>query len=303
MALKSLIILNPTTNHGRSVKIASDLRPLATQNKADWSSTEYPGHAIEIARQAGENGYDLVIAAGGDGTVHEVINGLMQVSQDKRPKFGIVPLGSGNDFAHILNLQVNAALAFIACFKGQAHPLDLGSVQSDNNRLEYFNNTIGIGFDAAVNVRTRKIKVIHGFLMYLLATLQTIFFNFNPMDLEVVTDQESWKKSILMLTIGNGPREGGGFVVTPDAKVNDGILNYAAIRKISRLMMLRLLPEVMNGTHPKFKQVQMGTFRTMSINSKQPLYAHCDGEIYISYGMDVRKLTIQVVPDAIQYMK
>ena len=228
------------------------LRPLATQYKADWSSTEYPGHGIEIARKAGENGYDLVIAAGGDGTVHEVINGLMQVSQDKRPRFGIVPLGSGNDFAHILDLPVNAAQAFIACFEGQTHPLDLGSVQSDNNRLEYFNNTIGIGFDAAVNVRTRKIKVIHGFLMYLLATLQTIFFNFNPMDLEVETDQESWKKSTLMLTIGNGPREGGGFIVTPDAKVNDGILNYAAIRKISRLMMLRLLPEVMKGSHTKF---------------------------------------------------
>ena len=303
MAQKSLIILNPTTNHGRSVTIASDLRPLATQYKADWSSTEYPGHGIEIARKAGENGYDLVIAAGGDGTVHEVINGLMQVSQDKRPRFGIVPLGSGNDFAHILDLPVNAAQAFIACFEGQTHPLDLGSVQSDNNRLEYFNNTIGIGFDAAVNVRTRKIKVIHGFLMYLLATLQTIFFNFNPMDLEVETDQESWKKSTLMLTIGNGPREGGGFIVTPDAKVNDGILNYAAIRKISRLMMLRLLPEVMKGSHTKFKQVQMGTFRKMDISSKQPLYAHCDGEIYISYGMDVRKLTIRIVPDAIQYMK
>lgn len=303
MAQKSLIVLNPTTNHGRSVKTASDLRPLATQFKADWSSTEYPGHAIEIARQAGENGYDLVIAAGGDGTVHEVINGLMQVAQGNRPKLGIIPLGSGNDFAHILDLPVIAAEALIACFNGQAHALDLGAVQSDNNRLEYFNNTIGIGFDAAVNVRTRSIKVIHGFLMYLLATLQTIFFNFNPMDLEVVTDQESWKKSAIMLTIGNGPREGGGFHVTPQAKTNDGILNYVTIHKISRLMMLRLLPEVMNGTHPKFKQVQMGTFRTMAISSKQPLYAHCDGEIYISYGMDVRKLTIRVVPDAIQYMK
>ena len=303
MPEKTMIVLNPTTNHGRSVKIAADLRPLASQYKADWCSTEYPGHAIELTRLAGEQCYDLVIAAGGDGTVHEVINGLMQIPQEKRPVLGIIPLGSGNDFAHILDLPVEAAKAFIACFNGQTHPLDLASVKSDNNRLEYFNNTIGIGFDAAVNVRTRKIKVIHGFLMYLVATLQTIFFNFNPMDLEVETDEGNWKESVIMLTIGNGPREGGGFNVTPDAKTDDGILNYASIRKISRLMMLRLLPEVMNGTHTRFKQVRMGTCRTMTITSKQPLYAHCDGEIYTSYGMDVRKFFINIIPDAIQFMR
>ncbi|MBE0687031.1 MAG: diacylglycerol kinase family lipid kinase [Anaerolineaceae bacterium] len=303
MTKKTLIVLNPTTNHGRSVKIASDLRPLASQHKAEWRSTEYPGHAIEIARSAGDLGYDMVIAAGGDGTVHEVINGLMQIAPEKRPVLGIIPLGSGNDFAHILDLPNEAAKAFIACFNGQPHALDMASVKSDDDRLEYFNNTIGIGFDAAVNTRTRKIKLIHGFLMYLVATLQTIFFNFKPMDLQVETDEGCWNEPVIMLTIGNGPREGGGFNVTPDAKTDDGILNYAAIRKISRLMMLRLLPEVMNGTHPRFKQVRMGTCRSMSITSKQPLYTHCDGEIFTSFGMDVRKLMINVIPDAIQFMK
>jgi YegS/Rv2252/BmrU family lipid kinase len=173
MIKKTLIVLNPTTNHGRSVKIASDLRPLASQHKAEWRSTEYPGHAIEIARTAGDLGYDMVIAAGGDGTVHEVINGLMQIAPEKRPVLGIIPLGSGNDFAHILDLPTEAAQAIIACFNGQPHTLDMASVKSDDG-LEYFNNTIGIGFDAAVNTRTRKIKLIHGFLMYLVATLQTI---------------------------------------------------------------------------------------------------------------------------------
>ncbi len=303
MTKKTLIVLNPTTNHGRSVQIASDLRPLAAQHKAEWHSTEYPGHAIEIARSAGDLGYDMVIAAGGDGTVHEVINGLMQIAPEKRPLLGIIPLGSGNDFAHILDLPTEATQAFIACFNGQPHALDLASVKSDDNRLEYFNNTIGIGFDAAVNTRTRKIKYVHGFLIYLVATLQTIFFNFKPMDLQVETDEGNWNEPVIMLTIGNGPREGGGFNVTPDAKTDDGILNYAAIQKISRLMMLRLLPEVMNGTHPRFKQVRMGTCRSMSITSKQPLYAHCDGEIFTGYGMDVRKMMINVIPNAIQFMK
>jgi diacylglycerol kinase family enzyme len=106
-----------------------------------------------------------------------------------------------------------------------------------------------------------------------------------------------------MLALGNGPREGGGFIITPDAKLDDGILNYVTIKSISRLMMLRLVPEVMRGTHGRFKQVRMGTCRKMSVTSKQPLYVHCDGEIYAGFGMDVRKLAIQIHPNSINFLK
>jgi diacylglycerol kinase (ATP) len=303
MAKKIKLILNPTTNHGRSVQVASDLRPMMMAYNADWSGTEYPGHAIELARATGEQGYDLVVAAGGDGTVHEVINGLMQIPEKKRPALGIVPLGSGNDFAHILGVPIDPAEALLSCITGQPHPLDMGKVSDENNRVEYFNNTIGIGFDAVVTIRSRKITAIHGFMMYFIAVIQTILLNFTPMDLHVVTDLESWDESTVMLTVGNGPREGGGFLVTPDARLDDGILNYAAIRKISRLMMLRIVPEVMQGTHARFKQVRMGTCRQMAITSQQPLYVHCDGEIFAGFGTQVYKLSIEILPNAIQFIK
>jgi diacylglycerol kinase (ATP) len=106
-----------------------------------------------------------------------------------------------------------------------------------------------------------------------------------------------------MLTLGNGPREGGGFLVTPEAKLDDGLLHYVTIRKISRLTMLRLVPEVMKGTHARFKQVRMGTCRKMAVTSKQPLYVHCDGEIFAGFGTDVRKLNIEVLPNAIHFLK
>lgn len=303
MHCKIKLILNPVANHGRSIQIASDLRPLAAEHKADWSTSEYPGHAIELTRQAGEQGYDLVVAVGGDGTVHEVINGLMQVPEKKRPAFGIVPLGSGNDFAHILGLPTEPALAMQSALTGQPHPLDVASVRDQNDRLEYFNNTLGIGFDAVVNSYTRKITRIHGFLMYFVALMVTIFRHFDAIDLHVETDQETWDLNTLMLAVGNGPREGGGFIVTPEAKLDDGILNYVTIRKISRLMMLRLVPEVMNGTHGRFKPVRMGTCRRMSVTSKQPLHVHCDGEIYAGFGTDIRQLTIETLPNAIRYLK
>jgi diacylglycerol kinase family enzyme len=80
-------------------------------------------------------------------------------------------------------------------------------------------------------------------------------------------------------------------------------LNYVTIKKISRLMMLRLVPEVMRGTHGRFKQVRMGTCRRMSVTSQQPLYIHCDGEIYAGFGTDVRKLAIQILPNSIFFLK
>jgi len=272
-------------------------------HNADWGGTEYPGHATELARQAGEQGYDLVVAVGGDGTVHEVVNGLMQVPPESRPALGIVPLGSGNDFAHILGLPADPGEALLSAVNGQPHSLDVGSMRDENDRLEYFNNTMGMGFDSVVNMYTRKITVIHGFLMYFIALIMTIFRNFDPIDLHVETDQETWDLTSLMLAIGNGPREGGGFIITPAAKLDDGLLNYVTIKKISRLMMLRLVPEVMRGTHGHFKQVRMGTCRRMTVTSQQPLYIHCDGEIYAGFGTDVRKLAIQIIPNSIFFLK
>ncbi len=303
MPKKIKLILNPTANHGRSSQQAADLRPLMANHNADWSGTEYPGHATELARLAGQQGYDLVVAVGGDGTVHEVVNGLMQVPPETRPALGIVPLGSGNDFAHILSIPADPGEALLSAVNGQPHSLDVGSVCDENNRLEYFNNTIGMGFDAVVNLYTRKITVIHGFLMYFVALIMTIFRHFDPLDLHVETDQESWDLCSLMLALGNGPREGGGFIITPDAKLDDGLLNYVTIKKISRLMMLRLVPEVMRGTHGRFKDVKMGTCRRMSITSQQSLYIHCDGEIYAGFGTDVRKLAIQILPNSIFFLK
>jgi diacylglycerol kinase (ATP) len=303
MPKKIKLILNPTANHGRSVREAADLRLLMANHNADWSGTEYPGHAIELARQAGEQGHDLVVALGGDGTVHEVINGLMQLPKETRPALGIVPLGSGNDFAHILGLPAEAGPALLSAVEGLSHQLDVGSVVDENNRLEYFNNTIGMGFDSVVNMYTRKITAIHGFLMYFVALMITIFRHFDPIDMHVETDDETWDMTALMLALGNGPREGGGFIITPEAKLDDGLLNYVTIKKISRLMMLRLVPEVMKGTHVRFKQVRTGTCCRMIVASKQPLYIHVDGEIYSGFGTDIRNVTIQIHPGAIHYLK
>jgi hypothetical protein len=140
----------------------------------------------------------------------------------------------------------------------------LGLLSDETGRKEYFDNTLGIGFDAVVTIRSHKLPVVRGFLMYLTAVIQTIILNFNPMQLHVETDTESWDSPTLMLALCNGSREGGGFLVAPQARNDDGILEYASIRKVGRPMMFRLLPEVMKGTHGRFKQVRTGTFHKMT---------------------------------------
>jgi len=103
-----------------------------------------------------------------------------------------------------------------------------------------------------------------------------------------------------MLTLCNGSREGGGFLVSPNARNDDGVLEYATICKVSRLMMFRLVPVVMKVTHGRFKQVRMGTFRKMTLSSDRALFIHSDGEIYTGFNTNVRGLSLEVVPAAIR---
>jgi diacylglycerol kinase (ATP) len=298
---KTKLIINPNADLGRAWRTASDLRPVVDEfGGADWTGTVYPTHAIELARQAAQDGYELIIAVGGDGTVHEVINGLMQVPKDRRPRLGIVPMGSGNDFSHNVGVKRNPALAVRQAFTGTHRQVDVGLLKDDRGRKEYWDNTLGIGFDATVTIRSRNFTYLRGFLIYLIAVLQTIMLNHEAPKLHVTTDLEEWQQEMLMLVLCNGAREGGGFFVQPDAHTDDGVLHYAAIEHVSRLMMLRLLPEVMNGTHAKFPQVHMGKFSRLELKADRPLVIHTDGEIFAGFGVDVRNLSVEVLPGAIE---
>jgi YegS/Rv2252/BmrU family lipid kinase len=300
---KTKLILNPNADLGQAWKVASDLRPVAEEfGGVDWSGTVYPTHAIELARQAAEEGYQLIIAAGGDGTVHEVVNGLMQVPAERRPRLGVVPLGSGNDFAHSIGMPASPTEAIRRVLNGAARRIDIGLVEDGRGRREYFDNTVGIGFDATVTIRSHQLPVVRGFLMYLTAVIQTIILNHEAPHMQMQTERENWQDPTLMFVICNGPREGGGFLVAPEARNDDGVLHYAAIRKVSRPMMFRLLPEVMKGTHGRFQAVRMGQLTQMQLQADRPLYIHIDGEIFAGFGTNVRELKIELFPGALEVM-
>ena len=302
MHRKIKIILNPMADMGNAWRVARDLRSITEDHGGvDWSGTVYPGHAIDLAKQS--EGYDVVIAMGGDGTVHEVMNGLMQIPEEKRPILGVVPVGSGNDFAHSIKASTTPTEALKRAINGEPSTVDLGLMTDQHGRKEYFDNTLGIGFGAIVTIRSHQLPILRGFLMYLTAVIQTIILDHNPIKMQIESDNEKWEQKAIYLILCNGPREGGGFLVAPEAKLDDGILHYAMITDVSRPMMFRIVPEVMNGTHGRFKQVKMGTCKKFTLTADRPLYIHADGEIYTGPGTDLRQVSIEILPNALKVIR
>lgn len=300
-AQKIKLIVNPNADLWRAWRTASDLRSIVEEyGGADWSGTVYPTHATELALMAAQDGYQMVIAVGGDGTVHEVVNGLMQVPKGQCPRLGIAPLGSGNDFSSAIGINPNPFQALQQALHGQPHCVDVFKVCDGSGRGEYCDNTVGIGFDASVTIRSRRVPVVHGFLVYLVSVLQVILLNHEPMHLQVHTDRENWDRLLLMLVLCNGGREGGGFAISPQAKPDDGWLHYTGVVRVSRPMMLRLLPEFIRGTHERFKPVFSGQFKNMELESDRPLYIHTDGEIFAGFGVNVRRLSVELKPAALE---
>jgi diacylglycerol kinase (ATP) len=294
-------LVNPNADRGRAWQTASDLKPMVEKyGGADWEKTSYATHATELARQAADQGYQMIISVGGDGTIHEVINGLMQVPPEKRPQLGIVPVGSGNDFAYSIGIRSNPAEALKRAFTGQVTRIDLGRFEIGRGSPEYFNNTFGIGFDAIVTIRTHQLTWVHGFMMYFIAVLQTIALNLEAPRMQIETDSGSWDEETIMFVVCNGPREGGGFSVAPNALFSDGVLNYASVCHVSRLMMLRLIPEVMKGTHGRFKQVRLGQLHRLDLHSEKPLAIHADGEVVCDSDLGIRDVSVDIIPGAIE---
>jgi YegS/Rv2252/BmrU family lipid kinase len=301
MAKRVKLIFNPIANLGRAWPVAAALRPIVHElGGADWSGTVYPTHATELARQAGEEGYELVVAMGGDGTVHEVVNGLMQLPPERRPRLGVVPIGSGNDFAYALGVSTNPETALRQALAGQPYKLDVGSVCDAHGDREFWINTIGIGFDTVVTIRSRKVPIVQGFAIYLAAVLQTIAFNYISFRLQVKTEQETWTDSYLMLVLCNGKREGGGFHVAPGASANDGRLDYIGVKTVSVPRMLATIPYFMKGTAEKLPYVRTGTFERMELTSDRPMYVHMDGEVYAGFSSTTQYLSVEILPGALE---
>lgn len=264
----------------------------------EWIETQAPEHAIALAEEAAVAGRELVVAVGGDGTVNEVINGLMRAGrQGYAATLGIVPVGSGNDFAWLAGVPMDPVTACQRLFNGGTRLVDVGHIRQADGRERYFDNGCGAGFDAQVALEVKRLKWLRGFLIYLVGVLKTLIFHHQAPALRIRLDGRELICPTMMVTIGNGQRHGGGFLVTPDARLDDGLLDLCIAGELSRLGMLMIIPRFMRGTHVTHPKVQMDRARHVTVESPIPLAIHLDGEVFATAAC---QFEVSVLPGALR---
>ncbi|MCH7498345.1 MAG: diacylglycerol kinase family lipid kinase [Candidatus Marinimicrobia bacterium] len=288
-----LVIANPAASRGRGAKALETVKRLAPaysdRCRFDFMITSGPEHATEIARTHGP-AYDLVAALGGDGTVNEVVAGLMGGSTP----LGLIPIGTGNDFARSARIPRKLKPALSLLCHGEPRPTDVGIV---NGR--HFVNAVGIGFDGRTNYEIRNIKYLRGPLVILVAIARTIR-SWKSAQVTLKVDDKTISGLTYLIGIGNGPSVGGGLHLTPNADLGDGKLEVCHVADISPLKIILNFPRLKAGTIHKLDEVTMLSGKSIVIESEQPLPVHVDGEVL---GLELRKLEIQLLPGALQVVR
>lgn len=305
--MKTCVILNPAADKGRAARLRPRIEMLLQQAgvDADLVLTAHPWHAADLAQQGAADGYDVIAAAGGDGTANEVLNGLMALPQGPdRPVMACLPVGRGNDFAFGMGVPTDLEGACQALADGRRRTIDVGHVVGGRfPEGRYFGNGIGIGFDAVVGFEAAKLRYLSGFAGYVVAALKTIsLYNRGPVVTLTYADPATGQNTvahaqILMISIMNGRRMGGGFLMAPDGDPGDGTFHLCVARQMSRRRVFATIPHFMRGTQSGRDDVTMiRTPRLVITADAGPLPAHSDGETLCTEGqrLDVRLLPAQL---------
>ena len=272
---KWFFIVNSTAGRGKTGKKISKLVTSLNRHKLDFEIelTKAPQHAIQIVKDAIKKGFHNIISVGGDGTLNEVVNGVMLSGKSEEINVGIIPEGGGNDFAANFNLSSNIDKAVSTLQKFMIKKIDVGKIED-----RYFINALGIGFDARAAQISNKIKHLNGLPRYLLAVIKALV-SLKPFEAEVKLDNYTYNSPFLLIAIGNGKYTGGGFLLTPEALIDDGFLDICFIKTITRRRILSLLPSAIKGKHLKEPEVDLKQSKTIEVITKTPLPFYTDGEL------------------------
>lgn len=296
---KHCIIVNPIAGKGASGKAIPEIKAKLDELGLDYDliETEFPGHAITLAAEAGANGYATVVAVGGDGTVNEVINGLMQAKNNGHltANLAVFPVGRGNDFSFGMGIPQDLDSAIRLLNEGHARKIDIGFVKGgDYPEGRYFGNGIGIGFDTIVGFEAAKLPpFISGIPAYLIAALKTIFLYFDAPMLRIEIDGEVIEQPCLLVSVMNGKRMGGSFMFAPESSSDDGLFNLCIAHKVTRWEVLGLFPKVMGGTQKDHPAILMPTGKNLRVDAiVGTLPVHADGETICEAGKSLEVIIL-----------
>ncbi|SJZ37868.1 diacylglycerol/lipid kinase family protein [Selenihalanaerobacter shriftii] len=285
-------IVNPYSGRGRGEKAIKIIKEELNSEDIDFDiqTTTAPKEAITLAKYAVNQGYNKIVAVGGDGTLNEVITGILQ-SDPPYPKLGLIAAGTGNNFARSIDLPLNLKKACHKILSSNEMKMDIGQV---NDR--FFINSVGIGFNSIVaNEANQNFKHLHGTLVYMLAALK-VMPEYKSVDLEITLNTgELIKGKYLLLVIGNGKIYSKTLDLIPEFGINDGYLDLCLIAEMSKAELMTKLPYFLTTQHQDLDQVLIKKIKEAKIKLKNTDQFHIDGEI-----LHGNELKINILPQILR---
>ncbi len=295
--MPATVIVNPYSNLWESGRHIPEIEASLKKANIDYilKKTENPGHGIELAKFAAFEGNTPLIAAGGDGSFSEVVNGLLLATQPENlpaGPVGFLPLGTANDLTDMLGIPRNLDDALQLIKEGNTRVIDIGSVNG-----HFFDNNSAIGLEPMVTIESSRMTWPRGVIRYMIAAIITILKR-PTWDAHLIWDSGEYKGSLTLVSVGNTCRTGGVFFMTPKASVDDGLLDFIFGPALSRLRLLQLLPKTLTGVHINEPEIYMYQTTELRIQTQPPTPIQADGEII---NTEATEITYKLIPKALRY--
>ena len=265
------LIYNPTAGRGRTLRRIADVEAHFRRRGArlDVHATTSSDDLTRVAAEGSRAGYDRVVICGGDGTLHFAVRDF-DLDQGT---LGLIPLGSGDDFARVLGIPRDVEQACDAVLDGVTREVDVAAA----NGIRYM-GVAGLGFDSQVAAFANQVRRLRGSAVYLYSIFR-VLPQFTPHRVQITSGGATRRDEIMFAVVGNSRQYGGGIRIVPAAVIDDGILDYCIVHKTSRLQLLKTLPRAYNGTHVRSRFVETGRGTSFRFETAAPLEVYADGEL------------------------
>jgi len=285
--IKYLLIVNPAGGSGRTMTALPEIEKLMNDRNVDFEFhfTKEPYHATDIVSRKGKD-FDVIVSVGGDGTINEIINGLPDINKP----LGIIPIGTGNDFARSCCIPYdNIEEAINILLNNDVKKVDVGEVNGYR-----FINVMGMGFEGRSSEVGRALTFLKGPLKYLIAIGYTLF-SYKRIPMKVQIDDILLEGDTFLVSVGNGWNVGGGLQLTPKAILDDGLFNICYVENISKIRIVSNFTRLYDGTISEIEEMNVYQGKKISIESTKQIPLHLDGEVLRG---DCSKLEISIIPKA-----
>lgn len=296
---RTKVIVNPAARGGRTARQWPEISEQLKRNDIhfDYSFTEGPGHGIDMAKEAVNAGYETIVAVGGDGTVNEVVNGIVDNDGKGMATLGIICTGTGRDCIRSLNIPDDLSKACQLIAERRSVDTDLGLAEyvndSDRNSRFYI-NTASLGFASSVAARTGRFKKMGGTIPFLIA-FATVFASYKAKNVAFDIDGRIKQERQLLIVINNGRYFGGGMKITPDADPRDGLLDIVTVRDVNKLRLLYNFPRLYKGTHTTHPMVDVYKAKRVDVQTSGKLLLQLDGEV-----VGKAPVSFSIIPSALR---